>query len=125
MAKRMLLMLAVVALCVGGLAFVKYRQIQSAIAEAAAFQPPPEAITTVIATGEEWPSTLTAIGTTVAVQGVTIAADLPGTVEKIEFESGQSVKAGQVLALLDTRQERAQLAAIEAQHELARVNFER
>jgi membrane fusion protein (multidrug efflux system) len=125
MAKRMILMLVVVVLCIGGLAFIKYRQIQSAIAEAAAFQPPPEAITTVIARGEEWPSTLSAIGTTVAVQGVTISADLPGTVEKIEFESGQSVKAGQVLALLDTRQERAQLAAVEAQLELARVNFER
>ena len=43
----------------------------------------------------------------------------------IAFDSGQSVREGDVLAKLDTRQERAQLAAAEAQRELARVNFER
>jgi len=56
---------------------------------------------------------------------VTVSADLPGTVERILFESGQAVRAGQVLALLDTRQEQAQLAAVEARRELARTNFER
>ena len=123
--KRMLLMLAMTAVLVTGLGFVKFRQIQAAIAQGAAFQPPPEAVTTVIAERDEWPSTLGAIGTVAAVQGVTVSADLPGTVERIAFESGQSVRAGDVLALQDTRQERAQLAAAEAQRDLARVNFER
>jgi membrane fusion protein, multidrug efflux system len=125
MLKRMIVMLAVTALIVAGLGFVKFRQIQAAIAQGAAFQPPPEAVTTVVAEREEWPSTLTAIGTAAAVQGVTVSADLPGTVERIAFESGQSVQAGDILALLDTRQERAQLAAAEAQRDLAHVNFER
>jgi membrane fusion protein (multidrug efflux system) len=35
------------------------------------------------------------------------------------------VREGEVLALLDTRQEQAQLAAAEAQRELARLNFDR
>ena len=69
--------------------------------------------------------TLTAIGSVAAVQGVTVSADLPGTVERIGFEAGQSVREGEVLALLDTRQEQAQLAAAEAQRDLAKVNFER
>lgn len=125
MAKRMMLMLTVTALFVAALGFVKFRQIQTAIAEGAAFQPPPEAVTTIVARQEEWPATLTAIGTIAAVQGVTVSADLPGTVERIGFESGTSVREGEVLALLDTRQEQAQLAAVEAQRELARVNFER
>ncbi len=60
-----------------------------------------------------------------AVQGVTVSADLPGIVERILFESGQSVRAGEVLAVLDTRQEQAQLAAVEAQRELARLTFDR
>jgi membrane fusion protein (multidrug efflux system) len=107
------------------LGFVKFKQIQTAIAEGAAFQPPPEAVTTIVAAEEEWPATLTAIGTTVAVQGVTVSADLPGTVDRILFESGQSVHAGDVLAVFDTRQEQAQLAALEAQRDLARVTFER
>jgi membrane fusion protein (multidrug efflux system) len=60
-----------------------------------------------------------------AVQGVIVSADLPGTVERIAFDSGKSVRKGDVLALLDTRQELAQLAAIEAQRDLARLNFDR
>jgi membrane fusion protein (multidrug efflux system) len=59
------------------------------------------------------------------VQGVTVSADLPGTIERIAFASGRGVGQGEVLATLDTRQERAQLAAAEAQRELARLNFER
>jgi membrane fusion protein, multidrug efflux system len=125
MAKRMIVMLAVTAMFVAGLGFVKFKQIQAAIAQGAAFQPPPEAVTTIVAGEEEWPATLSAIGTVAAVQGVTVSADLPGTVERIAFESGQSVRAGDVLALQDTRQERAQLTAAEAQRDLARVNFDR
>jgi membrane fusion protein (multidrug efflux system) len=104
---------------------VKFKQIQTAIAQGAAFQPPPEAVTTIVAMQEQWPATLSAIGTLAAVQGVTVSADLPGIVERVLFESGQAVRAGQVLAVLDTRQEQAQLAAIEAQRELARLTFDR
>ena len=71
-------------------------------------------MTTVVAKRETWPSTLNVIGTAAAIQGVTVSADLPGTVDKIHFESGQWVQAGDVLVELDTRQERAQLAAVEA-----------
>jgi len=104
---------------------VKFKQIQTAIAQGAAFQPPPEAVTTIVASEERWASTLTAIGTVAAVRGVTVSADLPGVVDRIAFESGQSIRDGDVLALLDTRQERAQLAAAEAQRDLARISFAR
>jgi membrane fusion protein, multidrug efflux system len=125
MAKRMILMLLLAAAAVAGLGFVKFRQIQTGIAQNAGFQPPPEAVTTVVAKQEKWPATLDVIGTTVAVQGVTVSADLPGTVARIAFEAGKSVHAGDVLVELDTRQERAQLAATEAQRDLARINFGR
>src|SRR5205823_4562591 len=125
MLKRMIVMLAATMTIVAALGFVKFKQIQTAIAQGAAFQPPPEAVTTIVASEDEWPSTLTAIGTVAAVRGVTVSADLPGVVDHIAFESGQSVRDGDVLAVLDTRQERAQLAAAEAQQELAHLNFER
>jgi len=125
MAKRMILMLAVTALFVAGLGFVKFKQFQAAAGQAAAFQPPPEAVTTVVAQLESWPSTLNAIGTTAAVQGVTVSADLPGIVDRITFESGRFVREGEVLVHLDTRQEQAQLTAAEAQRDLAQLNFER
>src|SRR5438093_5962053 len=125
MAKRMIVMLTATALFVAGLGFVKFRQIQSAIAQGAAFQPPPQAVTTIVAHQEEWSASVSSIGTVAAVQGVSVSADLPGTVERIAFESGTAVREGEVLALLDTREEQAQLAAAEAQRDLARLNFER
>ena len=124
MIKRMILMLAVVLVIIAALGFVKYRQIQSAIAQGA-YQPPPEAVTTIVAQQDTWPSTLSAIGTVAAVQGVTVSADLPGTVARIAFDSGKWVRQGEVLVELDTRQERAQLAAVEAQRDLAGVNYTR
>ena len=125
MVKRMFLILAVTLIFIAVLGFVKFQQIQTAIAKGAAFQPPPAAVTTIVAAQDDWAATLSAIGTMAAVQGVTVSADLPGTVDRITFESGRAVREGEVLAELDTRQERAQLAAIEAQHELARLNYER
>jgi membrane fusion protein (multidrug efflux system) len=65
------------------------------------------------------------IGTATAIQGVTVSADLPGTIDKIHFESGQWVKEGDILVELDTRQEKAQLASLEAQRDLAGINFGR
>jgi membrane fusion protein (multidrug efflux system) len=118
-------MLTATLLIVAALGFVKFQQIQTAIAEGAAFQPPPEAVTTVVAQQEQWPTTLNAIGTMAAVQGVTVSADLPGTVDKIFFDSGRAVRAGDVLAYLDTRQELAQLAAVEARRDLAQATFTR
>jgi membrane fusion protein, multidrug efflux system len=125
MVKRMFLMVAVMLMLIAALGFLKFQQIQAAIARGAAFQPPPVAVTTIAAAQAEWPATLSAIGTMAAVQGVTVSADLPGTVDRITFESGRAVREGEVLAELDTRQERAQLVTIEAQRELARLNYER
>jgi membrane fusion protein (multidrug efflux system) len=125
MAKRMIVMLGVTFIVIGLLGFVKFRQVQTAIAQSASFQPPPEAVTTLVAQPEEWAATLGAIGTVAAVQGVTVSADLPGTIARVAFESGRAVRKGDILAELDTRQERAQLAAIEAQQELARLNYNR
>jgi len=118
-------MLAVVAILLGSLGFVKFRQIQTAIAQGASFQPPPTAVTTIMAVKDTWPSTLDVIGTVAAIQGVTVSADLPGTVAKIHFESGQWVHEGDILVELDTRQEQAQLAETEAQRDLAQINYGR
>ena len=125
MAKRFILVLVIVAALLGGLGFVKYRQVETAIAMGASFAPPPTAVTTVVAKRETWPTTLEVIGTAAAIQGVTVGADLPGTVDKIHFESGQSVKEGDILIELDIRQEKAQLANIEAQRDLARIQYGR
>ncbi|MFN2444559.1 MAG: efflux RND transporter periplasmic adaptor subunit [Vicinamibacterales bacterium] len=125
MVKRMILMLSVTTVFLGALGFVKFQQFQAAAGQAAAFQPPPEAVTTIVARQDTWPATLSAIGTTAPVQGVTVSADLPGIVNRIRFESGRAVREGDVLVELDTRQEEAQLTAVEAQRDLARLTFKR
>jgi len=125
MAKRMVIVLLLMAALIGGLGFVKYRQVESAIAAGASFQIPPTSVSTVIAKKETWPTTLSVIGTAAAVQGVTVSADLPGTIDKIHFESGQTVHEGDILVELDIRQEKAQLANMEAQRDLAHTQFGR
>ncbi|HET7452275.1 MAG TPA: efflux RND transporter periplasmic adaptor subunit [Thermoanaerobaculia bacterium] len=125
MKKRMILMLAAVAVFVATIGAVKYGQVKKSIAQFASFQPPPEAVTTVVTREDPWPSDITAIGTAAAVHGVVVSADLPGIVAEIHFESGRPVRQGAVLVVLDTREERAQLAAAEAQENLSRVNFQR
>ena len=125
MTKRMISMLAGLIVVIAALGTVKFHQIQVAIAQASSFQPPPEAVTTVVAQREAWPDTLEAIGSVAAVQGVTVAADLPGLVDHIAIDSGRMVRAGEVLVELDTRQEKAQMAAALAQRDLSRLNLER
>ena len=123
MNKRMIIVVSALAVLVAGLGFVKFQQIHAAMAQT--WSPPPEAVTTIAARQEQWPATTSVIGSVAAVQGVTVSADLPGIVEKIAFESGRSVQAGEVLVSLDVSQEQAQLAAADAQRELARLNLER
>ncbi len=124
MAKRLILVLGVMALLIMALGFAKFRQIESAV-HAGGFQPPPEAVTSIVTQREQWPASMTAIGTIEAVHGVMVSADLPGTVARINFDSGKAVREGEILVELDTRQERAQLASLEAQRDLAKVNFGR
>jgi membrane fusion protein (multidrug efflux system) len=125
MKKRMLLMLILVAVFITAIGAVKYGQIKKGMAQQAAFQMPAEAVTTVVTKSQEWPATLAAIGSVAAMQGVIVSADLPGVVEKISFESGRTVRKGDLLVQLDTRQEAAQLNAAQAQSELSKLTVER
>ncbi len=125
MKKRMILMLLAAAAFLTAIGAVKYGQVKKAIAQHSSFQPPPEAVTTIVARQEQWPANLSAIGTAAAVHGVTVSADLPGIVEEIDFDSGKAVREGAVLVRLDTREEQAQLASAEAQRKLSRINFDR
>jgi membrane fusion protein, multidrug efflux system len=125
MAKRMILMVALMVAFIAGLGFIKFKQFQAMAEQFAAMQPPPDAVTTIVAAEEEWANSINAIGTVAAVQGVTVSADLPGVVDRIAFDSGKTVEKGDVLVQLDTRQEQAQLAGAQSALELARLNHER
>ena len=70
MIKRLILMLLLMAAIIAVLGFVKFRQVQEAIAQGASFQPPPEAVTSILAHQENWPTTLTAVGSMAGAGGV-------------------------------------------------------
>ena len=125
MKKRMFLMLAAVLAFIAIIGGFKFFQVKAAMSQQGNFQPPPEAVTTVVVSAGPWDNTMSAIGTVVAVNGVTVSADMPGLVEQIAFDSGRRVSKGDVLVRLDTKGERAQLAAAEAQRELARLDLDR
>src|SRR5436190_3576532 len=124
MKKRMFLMLAVVIAFIAVIGGFKVSQIRAAMKHGA-WSPPPEAVTTIVAKQDDWNTTLNAIGSVAAVNGVTVTADLPGVVEQISFDSGRAVNKGDVLVLLDTKQERAQLVAAESARDLARLGLDR
>ena len=68
---------------------------------------------------------LRAVGTLTANESVLIRPEIPGRVERIHFEEGQPVKAGDVLITLDSAEYRAQVAQTEATVEANRLTFER
>jgi len=88
-------------------------------------KPQPEIVTTAVANTQVWESTLTAVGSLVAVQGVMIAAEMTGKMVKITFEPGSMVKAGDLLVQQETAAEEAELRSAEATVGLTRLTFER
>jgi membrane fusion protein (multidrug efflux system) len=107
------------------LAGVKALQIGKLIGFAKTFTPPPETISSAVVQEQKWQDTLSAVGSIDAAQGVTVAAEVAGTVTEIAFESGAVMAKGDLLVRLDTSTEKAQLQAAQAQVELTRLNAER
>jgi membrane fusion protein (multidrug efflux system) len=107
------------------LAGVKAGQIVTMVRAGEAMAPPPEAVTAARVEQDAWEARQAAIGSLVAVRGVTLSAEVPGTVREISFESGAAVRRGQLLVRLDTSAEEAQLSAAQAEASLARLNLER
>jgi membrane fusion protein (multidrug efflux system) len=119
---RYLIAVSALVAIIAGLGGIKFNQISMLLHAGALAQkvgPPPEVVGTAVATDEAWEGTLSAVGSVAAVRGVAISNESPGVVTAIRFESGDRVRAGQVLVELDTSVERAQLASAEARKNLA------
>ena len=125
MLKKSLLTLVFLGLVLVPIVGVKVLQIQALIASGADFEMPPEYVTSATITEESWVQTLDAVGTITAVQGVMVSPEVAGKVSQIHFVSGQTVEQGQLLFELDTSTEEAQLAAAEADAQLAKINRDR
>ncbi len=125
---RWILTIVGILVLVGALAAIKGAQIGRLIAfgkQAEKDGPPPEFVSSARATEQAWAGSLSAVGSVTTAKGVALAPDVPGVVTRILFESGATVKQGQVLVELDTSVERAQLAAAVARRDLARSTIGR
>ncbi len=118
---------AVVAIVVvlGALAWVKWTQIQAMVQQGAQAQMPPASVSVALAQEVPWPEEVQAVGTVTALQGTTVRAEVPGRVERLAFDSGDRVRAGQVLVVQDAREERAQHQAAQAAADLAALDLAR
>jgi membrane fusion protein (multidrug efflux system) len=115
MKKRILFAVLGMVIVIAALAAVKAMQIRAMIDQGKKAFLPPETVTTAVARAESWETSLSAVGSLTAVQGVTVAAELPGKVVEIAFEPGTKVKQGDLLIRQDTSVEEAQLPGAEAQ----------
>src|SRR5688572_31797773 len=68
---------------------------------------PPAVVRTAVLAPTDWSDGLEAIGTARGRDSVTITAAVSETIERVEFESGQVVRAGDVLVRLSGREQRA------------------
>ena len=89
------------------------------------FQPPPMVISATYAKSETWHPYLSTIGDVVAINGVNVTPQLAGQIDKIYFESGQTVQVGQSLVKLNTDLDEQDLKNYQAQLHLANLNFQR
>jgi|AraplaMF_Col_mMF_1032025.scaffolds.fasta_scaffold00012_206 multidrug efflux system membrane fusion protein len=119
-----LFVLVIAAVLAGAAAYFEYVKKPEIMAQF--FQPPPPTpVETAVAATEDMPRALETIGTMMAAHQVTIAPELEGRVDKINFDSGQQVKVGDVLVQLDDSTQRADLATYQAQARLASANLAR
>ncbi len=122
--RRMLIMLGVVLLIVlvlgGYKAFSIYTMIQGFSAPK-----PPVSVAVATATERPWQTRLPTVGALKALQGVDLSLETDGTVTDVQFQSGQTVKAGQPIVKLDSAVESALLETALADLGLAQVDYTR
>jgi len=125
MKKKVVFAVVGIILVIAALAGIKALQIKSMIDAGKKYVPPPETITTSIIKSDTWDTAIASVGTLTAVQGVNVSAESSGKVTKIAFESGASVKKGDMLLQQDVSSEEAQLPGAVAQLTMNRANLKR
>ncbi|MEN8214034.1 MAG: efflux RND transporter periplasmic adaptor subunit [Pseudomonadota bacterium] len=124
MIKRLVMVIVLLALMFGGIFGWKHH-MAGKDAALKSQPPPPATVASAEVMVESWEPYLAAVGSVVATQNVYITTEVAGQVEKILFESGQSVEAGEVILQLDDSVARAELAGLIAKGELAKLQFDR
>lgn len=112
-----------ISLC--ALACISLAGCREAPRQVQASSPAPVAVSTVIAEAVDWPSVSEAAGTVRARTSTVIASKVMGYVRQVKFQIGDSVAAGQLLLVLDSRDlDAAYRQAAQAKEEAVQVAAE-
>jgi membrane fusion protein, multidrug efflux system len=85
----------------------------------------PPKVTVVLSRKSTLPLVVKPIGTTRALNDVTIRARVKGFLEEKHFDDGKNVKKGQLLLVIEERPYRVQLESVKAQLDAAKAQLER
>ncbi len=125
MIKRMLIMLIMVGIVLGGIfGFISFkgRMIKQFMSSQGV---PVQTVSSITANYLEWLPKLEAVGSLQAVQGASMSAEVAGIVEKIYFNQGDNVKVGTPLLQLRAYDDIAKLESLKATAQLTRVTYNR
>ncbi len=124
MARKMVIMIVVVGVLLGGLFGFKAFKA-SMMKKYMSFKMPPVTVSAMKAEFQPWQPQVKAVGSLRAVRGVDVTSEISGLVRSLHFESGEEVKDGQVLVELNADADIAQLHAYQAAADLAKTIYER
>lgn len=88
-------------------------------------QMPPTGVKTAVVVMQNWQPQVQATGTLNAEQGIMLKAETSGRITKINVQSGETVKAGDVLFEINPDVLKAQLAAAQAKADLSKGDYDR
>lgn len=123
MSKKTIRLIAIILLIFGALFGVKFFQFQNQMSSRK--PPPPPVVTTTQVEERQWSTTLSSIGNVNPVLGIILSNEVAGTIAALHFESGQTVKKGDLLVEFNTATDRARLDGFIAAEKLAKLKFNR
>lgn len=123
-ASRFVIVLLFLGVVLGGIFGYKFYQFGQ-MKEMMSQPQPPAIISVTKATTENWQPAIKAVGSITAINGIEVANEVPGVIESIGFESGDTVNKGDVLVRLDAAIDEAALRTRRAEAQLAEQEFKR
>lgn len=125
MSKRMVMLLALAVVVFGGLIGVKVFMNRMVNDYLDNMPIPPAVVSAAPAKADRWISQVTSVGTVSAIQGAELTTEVSGIVERIYFDNGSKVRAGDVILELDAATDQAEVKTLKAAERLAELERDR
>ncbi|UDM62909.1 efflux RND transporter periplasmic adaptor subunit [Pseudoalteromonas piscicida] len=123
--KRWLMAVVIILIVITSLGFVKFTQIQAAIAFGESFPEPSASVKSTYVSTTEHIKSVKVVGQLHAKRTVTISNEYPGLITYVGFKPGEQVEANQILLRLDSSIDEANLLAAKARVKLAKSTYQR